>query len=66
MSSRLEENNGLRIKSRAILEKGRTSNGKSEEIWLESVKVEERDGNGAEKSMLARGESIFLFLSFVC
>lgn len=68
MSSRLEESNGLRIKARALLEKARGLNGKSEEIWLESVRVEERDGNGAEKAMLARGKlilSINIFLRFV-
>lgn len=52
--SRLEESEGKRIKSRAVLEKARHLNGKSEEIWLESVKVEERDGSGGSKGMLAR------------
>lgn len=56
MSSRLEESIGVRIKSRALLEKARSLNPKSEEIWLESVKVEERDESGAAKGMLARGE----------
>lgn len=55
MSSRLEESVGLRIKARALLEKARNLNGKDEELWLESVKVEERDGSGAAKGMLARG-----------
>lgn len=63
MSSRLEESNGLRIKARALLEKARGLNGKSEEIWLESVRVEERDGNGAEKAMLARGKFYSNFCS---
>lgn len=56
MSSQLEEKAGLRIKARALLEKARMNNPKSEEIWLESVKVEERDGSGAAKGLLARGE----------
>lgn len=56
MSSRLEEDLGVRIKSRALLEKARGLNPKSEELWLESVKVEERDGSGAHKAMLARGK----------
>ena len=55
MASRLEEQAGLRIKARALLEKGRTLNPKSEELWLESVQVEQRDGSGAHKAMLARG-----------
>lgn len=54
MASRLEEQAGLRIKARALLEKGRTLNPKSEELWLESVQVEQRDGSGAHKPMLAR------------
>ena len=58
MASRLEEQAGLRIKARALLEKGRTLNPKSEELWLESVQVEQRDGSGAHKPMLARGTSL--------
>ncbi|GAA5866955.1 hypothetical protein JCM8547_003930 [Rhodosporidiobolus lusitaniae] len=54
MASRLEEQAGVRIKARALLEKARNLNPKSEEVWLESVKVEERDGSGAAKPMLAR------------
>ncbi|GAA5886846.1 hypothetical protein JCM6882_005909 [Rhodosporidiobolus microsporus] len=54
MASRLEEKAGVRIKARALLEKARNLNPKSEEVWLESVKVEERDGSGAAKPMLAR------------
>ncbi|KAK4051709.1 U4/U6 x U5 tri-snRNP complex subunit Prp1 [Microbotryomycetes sp. JL221] len=54
MSSRLEEEIGVRIKARALLEKARSLNPKSEELWLESVKVEERDESGAAKGMLAR------------
>ncbi|GAA5961681.1 hypothetical protein JCM3765_000473 [Sporobolomyces pararoseus] len=54
MASRLEEKSGVRIKSRALLEKARSLNPKSEEVWLESVKVEERDQSGAAKGMLAR------------
>ncbi|ORY83600.1 hypothetical protein BCR35DRAFT_278464 [Leucosporidium creatinivorum] len=54
MSSRLEEDMGVRIKARALLEKARSLNGKSEDLWLESVRVEERDGSGAAKGMLAR------------
>lgn len=61
MSSRLEEDMGVRIKARALLEKARSQNGKSEDLWLESVKVEERDGSGAAKGMLARGEISLLF-----
>lgn len=55
LSSRLEESAGLRIKSRALLEKARLLNPKSEELWLESVRVEERDGSGGAKGMMARG-----------
>lgn len=55
LASRLEELAGVRIKSRALLEKGRHLNSKSEELWLESVKVEERDGSGGAKGMMARG-----------
>ncbi|GAA5881181.1 hypothetical protein JCM16303_004830 [Sporobolomyces ruberrimus] len=54
MSSRFEEKSGVRIKARALLEKARSINAKSEEVWLESVKVEERDQSGAAKGMLAR------------
>ncbi|GAA5935611.1 hypothetical protein JCM3775_003366 [Rhodotorula graminis] len=54
MASRLEEKAGVRIKARALLEKARNLNPKSEEVWLESVKVEERDGSGAAKPMLSR------------
>ncbi|BGP26159.1 pre-mRNA-processing factor 6 [Rhodotorula toruloides] len=54
MASRLEEQAGVRIKARALLEKARNVNPKSDELWLESVKVEERDGSGAAKPMLAR------------
>ncbi|GAA6023804.1 hypothetical protein JCM11491_000549 [Sporobolomyces phaffii] len=53
-SSRFEEAHGVRIKARALLEKARSINPKSEEVWLESVKVEERDQSGAQKGMLAR------------
>ena len=60
MASRLEEKAGVRIKARALLEKARNLNPKSEEVWLESVKVEERDGSGAAKPMLSRGASSFL------
>lgn len=60
MSSRLEESIGIRIKARAVLEKARNLNPKSEDLWLESVKVEERDGNGADKAMLARGMTSLL------
>jgi len=61
MASRLEEKVGVRIKARALLEKARSINPKSEEIWLESVKVEERDQSGAAKGMLARCKAL-LFL----
>ncbi|GAA6064103.1 hypothetical protein JCM10212_003666 [Sporobolomyces blumeae] len=54
MASRLEEKAGVRIKARALLEKARSLNPKSDEVWLESVKVEERDQSGAAKGMLAR------------
>ncbi|KAM0751780.1 hypothetical protein T439DRAFT_324971 [Meredithblackwellia eburnea MCA 4105] len=54
MSSQLEEKAGLRIKARALLEKGRIHSPKSEELWLESVLVEERDNSGAAKGMLAK------------
>lgn len=60
MSSRLEEQVGMRIKARALLEKARSLNPKSEELWLEIVKVEERDGSGAAKGMLARGSSFLV------
>jgi len=62
MASRLEEKAGVRIKARALLEKARNLNPKSEEVWLESVKVEERDGSGAAKPMLSRGASPSLFV----
>ena len=55
LASRLEELAGIRIKSRALLEKARHLNGSSEELWLESIKVEERDGSGGAKGMMARG-----------
>lgn len=60
MSSRFEEKSGVRIKARALLEKARSINPRSEEVWLESVKVEERDQSGAAKGMLARGMSFVL------
>lgn len=63
MAARLEEAAGVRIKARALLEKARNINPKSEELWLESVKVEERDGSGAAKTMLARGAFFLLLLS---
>lgn len=56
LSSRLEEQSGLAIKARAILERARFHNKKSDEIWLESVRVEERAGNIAQaKSLMSRG-----------
>ncbi|PWZ01592.1 putative pre-mRNA splicing factor prp1 [Testicularia cyperi] len=55
-ASRLEEEAGLLIRARALLEKARLSNPKSEDIWAESVEVESRGGSPVQaKSMLARG-----------
>lgn len=54
LASRLEESVNMRIKARALLEKARTLNPKSDELWLESVKVEQRDGSTAFKAMLSR------------
>lgn len=65
MASRLEEKSGVRIKSRALLEKARSLNPKSEEVWMESVKVEERDRSGAAKGMLARGKLLIVSISLV-
>ncbi|KAK9898421.1 hypothetical protein P389DRAFT_166923 [Cystobasidium minutum MCA 4210] len=56
LSARLEEESGLAIKARALLERARFHNKKSDEIWLESVRVEERAGNIAQaKSLMSRG-----------
>lgn len=57
MASRLEENAGLAIKSRALLERARSANPRNDELWLESVRIEERQGNPAQaKALMARGE----------
>lgn len=56
LASRLEEQAGMAIKARALLEKARFHNKKSDQIWLESVRVEERAGNIAQaKSLMSRG-----------
>ncbi len=55
-SSRLEEEAGLAIRARAILEKARLNNPKNERLWAETVGVEERSGSLPQaKTMLARG-----------
>lgn len=42
--SRLEENRGLLIKARSVLERARLKNPKNEFLWLEAVRVELRAG----------------------
>lgn len=40
----MEENRGLLIKARSVLEKARLKNPKNEVIWLEAIRVELRAG----------------------
>lgn len=55
-ASRLEERAGLSIRARAILEKGRMANAKSDVLWDESAYVEERaDALPQAKMLLSRG-----------
>lgn len=56
LSSRLEEQHAkLAIKARAILERARFHNKKSDTVWMESVRVEERAGNVAQaKTLMSR------------
>lgn len=63
LSARLEEQAGVTIKARSLLEKGRLYNQKNDELWAESIAIEERNGGAQQaKSLLARGE--FFFLTF--
>ncbi|SRR5258708_4011148 len=58
LASRLEEEDGRAIKSRALLEKARLLNPKDESLWSEAVCLEERtSGVQQAKTLLARGES---------
>jgi len=54
MSSRLEESQDMVIKSRALLDKARGLNPKQEELWLETINIEQRAGTGQEKNVLAK------------
>ena len=55
LASRLEEEAGLIIRSRALLEKARAHNPTSEDIWCESIRVEERAGAlNQAKTLLSR------------
>lgn len=59
LASRLEEADGKSIRARALMEKARLVNPKEEDLWAESVKVEERSAPGSAglaqaKAMLAR------------
>ncbi|KAL0958321.1 hypothetical protein HGRIS_000466 [Hohenbuehelia grisea] len=65
LASRLEEKDGRSIKARALLEKARLVNPGQDELWAESVRVEERaagagttaqsQAQAQAKAMLARG-----------
>ncbi|KAN0062216.1 U4/U6 x U5 tri-snRNP complex subunit Prp1 [Thecaphora frezii] len=56
LSSRLEEQAGLAIRARALLEKARLVNPKTDVLWHESVEVEERANSTLQaKTMLSRG-----------
>ncbi|EPQ26135.1 uncharacterized protein PFL1_06343 [Pseudozyma flocculosa PF-1] len=56
LSSRLEEEAGIQIRARAILEKARLLNPKNDELWSESASVEERSGSVAQaRTMVSRG-----------
>ncbi|SPO25134.1 probable pre-mRNA splicing factor prp1 [Ustilago trichophora] len=56
LASRLEEEAGLVIRSRALLEKARLNNPTSETIWVESILVETRSSCFSQaKNLLARG-----------
>ncbi|MCO5589774.1 hypothetical protein L7F22_043743 [Adiantum nelumboides] len=55
-ASRLEEKADMSIRARAILEKARLSNPKSDILWNEAANVEERSGSIAQaKMLLSRG-----------
>lgn len=55
-AARLEERAGLSIRARAILEKARMLNPKSDVLWDESAYIEERADNVLQsKTLLARG-----------
>jgi pre-mRNA-processing factor 6 len=55
LSSKLEEQQGLSGKARAILERSRVINPKNDSLWLEAVLVEKRGGNGSMvKALLSK------------
>ncbi|KAJ1020082.1 hypothetical protein NDA16_004362 [Ustilago loliicola] len=54
LASRLEEESGLIIRSRAILEKARLHNPTSDRIWHESILIEHRSSSPQTRTMLAR------------
>jgi pre-mRNA-processing factor 6 len=58
MSSRLEESQDMVIKSRALLDKARGLNPRQEELWLETINIEQRAGTGQEKNVLAKGKEL--------
>lgn len=60
LASRLEEQAGLAIRARAVLERGRSANPRNDELWLESVRCEERQNNAAQgKVLMSRGMQTF-------
>lgn len=55
LASRLEESASSALKGRVILEKARILNKDSPDIWLESIRVEQRSGNTAmARALLAK------------
>ncbi|GKT90931.1 PRP1 splicing factor [Colletotrichum tofieldiae] len=53
--SRLEENAGLVVKARSVLDRARLAVPKSPELWCESVRIERRAGNvNQAKSLMAK------------
>lgn len=51
----MEENRGLLIKARSVLEKARLRNPKNDQLWLEAIKVELRAGfKDVANAMLAK------------
>ncbi|KAJ3316028.1 hypothetical protein HDV04_000237 [Boothiomyces sp. JEL0838] len=56
LASNLEEQLGVSVKARAILERARILNPKNADLWTEAVNVEQRAGNAAmAKVLLAKG-----------
>lgn len=56
LHSRLEEANGMAIRSRALLERARSLNPKTDALWMEAVKIEQRQGNAQQaKALLSKG-----------